>query len=277
MEKKFTRLRFLLIWSDIALLNMSLFAVCNDNRYIHHVLPVNVFWILCTSFFRLYSDYMVYKLKDSYEVTWRSIISFAMMYQIYILATVPHPIPAAFILSFLSLFAASSILSRYLFAIPKKLFDLDLNDRTANILAIASVGGHWVELLRLGPLFRQHHVTFISNKSNLAHTVEGNKFHVIPDANRNDILKLFKCFASILRHLVIQRPCVIITTGAAPGLIAIFIGRILGIKTIWIDSIANVDQLSLSGSIATKIANKVYTQWEHLATRKVEFSGSILS
>jgi UDP-N-acetylglucosamine:LPS N-acetylglucosamine transferase len=69
---------------------------------------------------------------------------------------------------------------------------------------------------------------------------------------------------------------VIVTTGAAPGLFGIFIGKVLGVKTIWIDSIANVEKLSLSGKIASRMADRVYTQWEHLATPKIIYAGNIL-
>ena len=77
-------------------------------------------------------------------------------------------------------------------------------------------------------------------------------------------------------RVAVLRPGVIITTGAAPGLMGIIIGRIFGAKTIWIDSIANVEKLSLSGRIAVKIADRVYTQWSHLSTNRVVYSGNLL-
>jgi len=144
------------------------------------------------------------------------------------------------------------------------------------ILAIASIGGHWIQLLRLMPLFKENEVTFISTKPNLSDMVKGHKFITIPDANRNKRINLCKCILSVTWHVITIRPQVIISTGAAPGLIGISIGKLLGAKTIWIDSIANAEKLSMSGNIATKIADRVYTQWEHLASSKVIFNGNIL-
>lgn len=144
------------------------------------------------------------------------------------------------------------------------------------ILAIASIGGHWIQLLRLMPLFKEHEVTFISTKANLKHMVSGHKFITIPDANRKKGLDLFRCICSVTWSVLSIRPRVVISTGAAPGLIGILIGKVLGAKTIWIDSIANAEKLSMSGEIAVRIADRVYTQWEHLANPKVIFSGSIL-
>lgn len=144
------------------------------------------------------------------------------------------------------------------------------------ILAIASIGGHWIQLLRLMPLFEEHEVTFISTKPNLKDMVKGHKFITIPDANRTRKIDLCKCILSVTWWVFKTRPKVVISTGAAPGLIGILAGKLLGAKTIWIDSIANAEKLSMSGNIATKIADRVYTQWEHLASSKVIFKGNIL-
>jgi len=52
-------------------------------------------------------------------------------------------------------------------------------------------------------------------------------------------------------------------------------GKLLGRKTIWIDSIANVNHLSLSGRIAAIFVSRVYTQWQHLSTEKINYAGDI--
>jgi UDP-N-acetylglucosamine:LPS N-acetylglucosamine transferase len=144
------------------------------------------------------------------------------------------------------------------------------------ILAIASIGGHWIQLLRLMPLFKDHDVTFISTSADFANTVKGHKFHTVPDSNRRSKIALFYCTISICKWVFLTKPQVVITTGAAPGLIGVLIGKLFGAKTIWIDSIANVDKLSMSGKMAIRFADRVYTQWEHLATTKVLFSGNVI-
>ena len=58
----------------------------------------------------------------------------------------------------------------------------------------------------------------------------------------------------------------VVTTGAAPGLMALVMGKLLaGSRTVWIDSIANTRRLSLSGRLAWPVADAWLTQWEHLA------------
>lgn len=144
------------------------------------------------------------------------------------------------------------------------------------ILAVSSIGGHWIQLLRLKPAFEGSEVEFMTTKQNFSTMVEGNKFYSIPDGNRWNKYGLVKCFFRIVSIVKKSKPDVIITTGAAPGLIALFVGKLFGIKTIWVDSIANCEQISMSGKIATKVADIVYTQWEHLAERKIKFCGNVL-
>jgi hypothetical protein len=62
-----------------------------------------------------------------------------------------------------------------------------------------------------------------------------------------------------------ERPDVVLSTGAAPGFFALLFGRLLGARTIWLDSIANIEELSMSGRMARRHADLWLTQWPHLA------------
>jgi UDP-N-acetylglucosamine:LPS N-acetylglucosamine transferase len=144
------------------------------------------------------------------------------------------------------------------------------------ILAIASAGGHWVQLLRLIPAFEGKKLIFLSTKESFKQTVPDYEFHHVTDASRANKIKLIVMSIEILKKIRTIKPDIIISTGAAPGLLGIVIGRIYGIKTIWVDSIANVDKISLSAKISRFFANRVYTQWSDLANKKVIFNGNVL-
>jgi UDP-N-acetylglucosamine:LPS N-acetylglucosamine transferase len=70
--------------------------------------------------------------------------------------------------------------------------------------------------------------------------------------------------AAVFGVLLITRPHVVVSTGASPGFFAMLAGRLLAKKTIWVDSIANVDELSLSGRHVRHFADLWLTQWPHL-------------
>jgi UDP-N-acetylglucosamine:LPS N-acetylglucosamine transferase len=144
------------------------------------------------------------------------------------------------------------------------------------VLAVASKGGHWVELLRVLPAFSGMEMVYVSTDPHLAGTVEGSKFYCVPDANRWNKFKLVKIFMMLFKIVFNERPKFVISTGAAPGLMALMAGKMLGIKTIWIDTIASAEKLSLSGRIALKFVDRLYTQWPDLSGPKIIYAGNIL-
>lgn len=145
------------------------------------------------------------------------------------------------------------------------------------LLAVASGGGHWVQLLRLLPAFDGLHVEFVSTNKGYASQIN-NQLHVVTDANMWEKLKLIKMFIQVAFIVFKVKPDFIITTGAAPGYAAIMFGKLIGAKTIWLDSIANSETLSSSGKKARIWADVWLTQWPHLVDSKkgLETWGSVL-
>lgn len=143
--------------------------------------------------------------------------------------------------------------------------DADQNGtRLKVILAVASEGGHWIQLSRLQPAFAGHEVHYLSTNTGLAATVEA-PFHVVRDANRWTKWRMVQMFVQVFWLVIRLRPDIVITTGAAPGLAALVFGRLLGARTIWVDSIANSEVISGSGRAANRVAHVCLTQWEPLA------------
>jgi hypothetical protein len=68
-----------------------------------------------------------------------------------------------------------------------------------------------------------------------------------------------------------------VSTGAAPGYFALRFGKLLGSRTIWIDSLANVERLSKAGLLAGKYADLWLTQWPELAQPGgPEYAGQVI-
>jgi len=63
------------------------------------------------------------------------------------------------------------------------------------------------------------------------------------------------------------RPDVVVSTGALPGLMALIVGYVFGARTIWIDSIANTERMSLSGRLSRPFAQLWLTQWPEVSDR----------
>ena len=144
------------------------------------------------------------------------------------------------------------------------------------VLAVASSGGHWVQLRRLAPAFESHDVAYLTTDAGHRSEVGSARFYAVNDANRWNKPAVARCALRILWVLLRERPTVVVSTGAAPGYIAIRFARLLGARTAWIDSVANVEELSLSGQMARTRADLCLTQWPHLADERVQYLGAVL-
>jgi UDP-N-acetylglucosamine:LPS N-acetylglucosamine transferase len=145
------------------------------------------------------------------------------------------------------------------------------------VLAVASGGGHWVQLRRLVSVLDCEDIAYVTTFSGYREEVGGARFHVVTDGNRQTKWRLLRTSLQILWIIIRERPAFVISTGAAPGYIAVRLAKLLGARTAWIDSIANVEQLSLSGQMVGAHADLWLTQWSHLARPDgPQFRGSVL-
>lgn len=145
------------------------------------------------------------------------------------------------------------------------------------IVAIASAGGHFNQLMLLRPGFAHHRVTYLTTLPGLADQFAAQPNELVPDCNVNTPLKAAWAAIVVFWRLLRIRPHVVISTGALPGLLALGLGRLLGAHTIWIDSVANAEELSASGRLAARVAHLILSQWESVANATgTRYEGSVL-
>lgn len=134
------------------------------------------------------------------------------------------------------------------------------------VVAIASGGGHWLQLQRLRPALADFDVAYVSVYPDYADDLPGERFYTVTDFTRLNLPKLLVLVPQMIRIMLKERPDVVITTGSAPGLVGLAMAKIFTrAKTIWIDSIANCEEMSSSGRHARHFADEWLTQWAPLA------------
>jgi len=150
-------------------------------------------------------------------------------------------------------------------------------ERRNKVLAVASSGGHWTQLLRVVPALTSFEIVYLTVLESYRLQVPDNRFYFVNDANRWNKLRLITLAIRVAWIIGKERPDVVVSTGAAPGYFALLFGRLFGARTIWIDSITNIERLSMSGSLVGRHADLWLTQWPHLARPEVpHFGGSVL-
>ncbi len=149
----------------------------------------------------------------------------------------------------------------------------------------ASAGGHANELLillnaakDLWPIKPQAYVT------TMAITAQGfakrgmQPTHVLGESDRRKPLQAFAVAYRALRVALHERPDIVITTGSMPLALFCIWSKLLGAKIVWIDSVAQVEKMSASGRVMSRVADLCLVQWPELATKYpgVEYSGEVL-
>ena len=147
------------------------------------------------------------------------------------------------------------------------------------ICLTASAGGHLSQLLKLADSWKGSDAFFITTTEVVRYrlSVYG-RVYVVGECNRDHLLRVIKVLLRCIKVVFRERPDVIISTGAAAGCMVCFLGKVLGAKVIWLDSITNVERISLSGRMVRYISDLFLVQWPELAKqyRNVEYAGSVV-
>jgi len=75
-----------------------------------------------------------------------------------------------------------------------------------------------------------------------------------------------------------ERPEAILSTGAGLAVPFFVAARLLGIRTVYVESVTRTESLSLSGRIVYPLANRFFVQWPAVAERykKARYEGAVL-
>lgn len=122
------------------------------------------------------------------------------------------------------------------------------------ILAVASFGGHWEQLCRIMQPIDCVEIVCATTRKLDADDGFSAVNHSVTNVSRRNWWKVPLVLWQMVRIISQEHPTHIVTTGAAPGLMALVAGRLMGVKSLWLDSIANVERMSTSGRMAKYFA-----------------------
>ena len=139
------------------------------------------------------------------------------------------------------------------------------------VMFISSTGGHFNELMRLEPIFKNYKVTLVTesspNKKKIRRDCKKYNVHFLLRHSNIAIFNYFKlfinCFISLF-YFIIYRPKYIVTTGAHTAGPMCCIGKIFRSKIIFIETMANINTPTTTGKIVYKFADLFIVQWEDM-------------
>ena len=143
------------------------------------------------------------------------------------------------------------------------------------LVLVCSHGGHMTELMELQPVWAEHDILMITYHSQRTLPSRAYTFANLS----NHPLTIPGVFIRVLRLLRRERPDWIISDGAEIALPVFAAARLLGIRTLFIESVCRVNSTSLTGHLLYPITDVFLVQWPSLVARygpKARYEGGIL-
>jgi UDP-N-acetylglucosamine:LPS N-acetylglucosamine transferase len=106
----------------------------------------------------------------------------------------------------------------------------------------------------------------------------GRPVYVIGECDRRKPLRAVGVSLRALWLACRERPDIVVTTGSMPLALYCVWAKLLGARIVWIDSVAQVYNMSTSGRLMRHIADLCLAQWPDVASHNagVEYSGEVL-
>lgn len=140
--------------------------------------------------------------------------------------------------------------------------------RPSKVALVSSVGGHLTELLCLRSCYESIPHFYVLNDEAYFCPPPGVRLYTIVHAERD--AGVLGNVWEVLRIFWRERPTVMLTTGAGPGVSAAVAAKLLGIRVVFVETVAAVERPSLTGVLMEALADDYFVQWPQLAEGKPE-------
>jgi beta-1,4-N-acetylglucosaminyltransferase len=131
------------------------------------------------------------------------------------------------------------------------------------VALVSSVGGHLTELLALRSSYAEFAHFFVVNDATPFVPPVGRKLYTVVHAERDlGVLTNVWEFLKIFRA---ERPNVMLSTGAGPAVSAAVAARLLGMRVVFVESVAAVQRPTLTGILMQGLAHRYFVQWPELS------------
>ena len=130
---------------------------------------------------------------------------------------------------------------------------------------VGSSGGHLTHLYMLKPFWQdKDRVWATFDKEDARSLLKGEKLYPMYYPSNRSIKALIINTVRAIKVLRKERPDVIVSSGAAPAIPFFWLGKLMGVKTIYIEVYDRVDKSTLSGRICYPVSDVFIVQWKEM-------------
>ena len=141
-------------------------------------------------------------------------------------------------------------------------------DKRKKIILVCSDGGHLAQILHLKDMFAKYNYLLVTEKTPatepLAQIYHTSYLTARSKGTKRSISFLLTILQNVflsLKILLTHYPKVIISTGSHTAIPLCFLGKLVGVKVVFILSYARVTSRAKSASLIYRIADKFIVQW----------------
>jgi beta-1,4-N-acetylglucosaminyltransferase len=147
--------------------------------------------------------------------------------------------------------------------------------RRGGLLLVADPGGHLQELIALQPAWQGRLRVWALPRG--ASPPIGEVVYRLAGPTRRSARALILNLGQAVRVLVVERPAVLLTTGAGAGVPFVWVAWVFRKKIIFVENSGRIG-LSLSGKLSRPFASHFYIQWPELEDEKraISYAGNVL-
>jgi len=147
------------------------------------------------------------------------------------------------------------------------------------VCLICSAGGHFLQLYLLKEFWEKYdHFWVTFPKEDTLYLLKNEKYYWAFQPTNRNIKNLLKNFILAIKIFSKEKPTIVISTGAGVCVPFIYLARMLGKKTIYIESATRIKDLSLSAKLIYPVVNYLVVQWKELESKykKTKFAGRVI-
>ena len=152
------------------------------------------------------------------------------------------------------------------------------NPSTERILLVACPGGHLLQMMALKPAWEDlecRWVTLEAADTKFLLDPENRVFAHGPTAR--NVPNLFRNLRLAWKIVRRYKPDVILSTGAALAVPFFVVGRVLGVRLVYVESFTRVERPALTGRLVYPLTDAFFVQWPTSSRRRrAIYAGSVV-
>ena len=140
-----------------------------------------------------------------------------------------------------------------------------MEKRKIKVCLVGSAGGHLNQLYLLKPFWEdKERVWATFDREDSRSLLDGEKLYPLYYPSNRSIKALIINSFRTIKILRKERPDLILSTGAATAIPFFYIGKLMKIKTIYIEVFDRIHAKTITGKLCYKVADVFIVQWEQM-------------